>query len=107
MVSTEATEGGDKEVVIISYRHQSIISSVSDVFEFDYHVHCYRHIKENFSSFLTKHNTGGRKENENALEMLDAVAYARLECDYLIAMEMLRTFNPNLAKWVEDNQPQH
>ena len=98
---------GDREVVIISDRPQSIISSVSDVFESNCHVHCYRHIKENFSSFLTKHNTRGRKENENDLEMLDAVAYARLECDYLIAMEMLRTFNPNLAKWVEDNQPQH
>ncbi|KAL6349701.1 hypothetical protein AAG906_041108 [Vitis piasezkii] len=31
--------------------------------------------------------------------MLDTVKYVRLECDYLVAMEMLRTFNPNLAKW--------
>lgn len=39
--------------------------------------------------------------------MLDVVAYARLECDYLVAMEMLRMFNPELAKWVEGNQPKH
>ena len=35
--------------------------------------------------------------------MLDAKAYARLKYEYFVAMEMLRTFNPELAKWVEDN----
>ena len=89
---------GDKKLVIISNRSQSIISSVFYVFKFDYHVHCYRHIKENFSSFLTKHNTRGMKGKKNALEMLDAVACARLEYDYLVVMEMLSTFNLNLAK---------
>ncbi|KAL6338663.1 hypothetical protein AAG906_021480 [Vitis piasezkii] len=39
--------------------------------------------------------------------MLMIVAYAHLECDYLVAMEMLRMFNPKLAKWVEDNQLKH
>ena len=94
---------GEREVVIISNRHQSILRSVSEVFISDYHAYCCRHIKENFSSFLKKHNTRGRKGKDNALEMLDVESYARLECDYLIAMEMLRTFNPELAKWVEDN----
>lgn len=60
----------DREVVIISYRHQNIISSVSDVYEFDYHVHSYHHIKENLSSFLIKHNIRERKGKENALKML-------------------------------------
>lgn len=98
---------GEREVVIISYRHQSIIHSVSKVFRSYYHAHCYRHIKKNFNSSLTKHNTRERKEKDNALEMLDVVAYACLECDYLVAMEMLRTFNLELAKWVEDNQLEH
>ena len=97
----------ERDVVIILDKHQSIIRSVLEVFGFDYHAHCYYHIKENFSSFLTKHNTRGRKGKGNALELLDAVAYARLECDYLVVMEMLRMFNPELAKWVEDNQPEH
>lgn len=85
---------GEREVVIISYRHQSIIHSVLEVFGSNWHAYCYCHIKENFNSFLTKHNIRGRKGN---------VAYAHLECDYLIAMEILRPFYPNLAKWVEDN----
>ena len=38
------------------------------------------------------------KGKKNALEMLDAVACARLEYDYLVVMEMLSTFNLNLAK---------
>ena len=39
--------------------------------------------------------------------MLNAVAYASLECDYLVAIDMLTTFNPHLAKWIEDNSPEH
>ena len=88
---------GEREVVTILDRHQSILCSVSEVFGSDYHAHFYHHIKENFNSFLTKHNIRGRKWKDNALEMLDVVAYAHLECDYLVIMEMLRMFNPNLA----------
>ena len=39
--------------------------------------------------------------------MLDSIAYARLDCDYEVAMDTLRTFNHDLAKWVEENSPQH
>ena len=39
--------------------------------------------------------------------MLDSIAYDRLDCDYDIAMDTLRTFNHDLAKWVEENDPQH
>lgn len=98
---------GEREVVIISDRHQSIIHSVLEVFGSNCHAYCYCHIKENFNSFLTKHNIRGRKGKDNALEKLDTVAYAHLECDYLIAMEILRPFYPNLAKWVEDNCLKH
>ena len=48
---------GERDVVIISDRHQSIIHSVLEVFRSNYHAHCYCHIKGNFNSFLTKHNT--------------------------------------------------
>ena len=91
---------GEREVIIISNRHQGIIHSVSEVFDCENHAHCYRHIKENFNSFLTKLNTKGRKGKENALKMLDSIAYARLDCDYEVAMDTLRTFNHDLAKWV-------
>ncbi|XP_034683284.1 uncharacterized protein LOC117912709 [Vitis riparia] len=98
---------GERDVIIISDRHQGIIRSVSEVFGSENHAHCYRHIKENFSSFLTKLNTKGRKGKENVLQMLDSIAYARLDCDYEVAMDTLRTFNHDLAKWVEENNPQH
>ena len=75
---------GETEVVIISDKHQGIIRSVSKVFGSEFHAHCYRHVKENFGSVLTKVNTRGRKGKENALQMLDRVAYARLETEYNI-----------------------
>ena len=52
--------------------------------------HCYRHIKENFNSFLTKHNTNGRNGKQNALEMLDAVVYTYLDSNNDVVMEVLR-----------------
>ena len=98
---------GEREVIIISNRHRGIICCVSKVFGSENHAHCYRHIKENFSSFLTKLNTKWRKGKENALQMLDSIAYARLDSDYEVAMNTLRTFNHELAKRVEENNPQH
>ena len=43
----------------------------------------------------------------DALLLLDNVAYARLDDDYVIAMEKLKTYNNDLAKWVEENSPKH
>ena len=57
----------EREVIIISNRHQGIICSVSKVFGSENHAHCYRHIKENFSSFLTKLNTKGGKGKERKM----------------------------------------
>ena len=68
----------EKEVVIISIRHQGIIHSVFEVFGSEFHAHCYRHVKESFSCVITKLNTRRRKGKENALGMLDKVTYARL-----------------------------
>ena len=89
---------GERDVILISDRHQGIIRSVSEVFGSENHAHCYRHIKENLSSFLTKLNIKGRKEKENALQMLNSIAYARLDCDYEVTMDTLRTFNHDLKK---------
>ena len=84
---------GDRDVVNISDRHQPLLRSVAEVFGEENHAHCYRHIKEHFSSFLTKHNTNSRKEKQNALEILYAVAYAHLDSDYAVTMEMLKNLN--------------
>ncbi|RVX19970.1 hypothetical protein CK203_004688 [Vitis vinifera] len=97
----------DKEVVIISDRHQVILRSVSQLFGVENHAYCYRHVKENFSSYVTKHSMKGKKCKMDALLLLDNVAYARLDDDYVVAMEKLKTYNSDLAKWVEENSPQH
>ena len=50
----------DKEVVIISDRHQAILHSVSQLFGVENHVYCYYHVKKNFSSYVTKHGLKGK-----------------------------------------------
>ena len=49
----------------------------------------------------------GKRGKDYALLLLDSVAYARLDDDYVVAMEKLKTYNNDLAKWVEENGPPH
>ncbi|RVW69317.1 hypothetical protein CK203_062749 [Vitis vinifera] len=72
---------GEKEVVIISDKHPALLRSVPEVFGLENHAYCYRHLKENFSTFV-KH-------------------------DYNVSMYELRKYNDALATWVEDNSPEH
>ena len=48
-------------------------------------------MKENFSSYVTKHSMKGKKCKVDALLLLDSVVYARLDDDYVIAMKKLKT----------------
>ncbi|WJZ82782.1 hypothetical protein VitviT2T_002510 [Vitis vinifera] len=50
-----------REVIIISDRHQGILRSVSELFGVENHAYCYRHVKENFSSFFNRQNIRGKK----------------------------------------------
>ena len=52
---------GSREVVIISDKHPAISRSIFEIFGAENHAYCYRHLKENFSAFLTRHNTRGNK----------------------------------------------
>ena len=81
---------GNNEVIIISDRHPALLHSVLEVFGLENHVYYYRHLKENYSSFLSKHNTRGNKGKEKAFQFLDSIAYARLEHDYNISMFELK-----------------
>ena len=49
----------------------------------------------------------GKRGKNDTLLLLDSVAYARLDDDYVVAMEKLKTYNNDLAKWVEENSPKH
>ena len=73
---------GNREVVIIFYRHPTLLRSVLDIFGAENHAYCYRHLKENFSAFLTRHNTKGNKGKESALKWLDSIAYEKVESNY-------------------------
>ena len=97
----------DKEVAIILDRHQAILRSVSQLFGVENHAYCYHYVKKNFSSYVMKHSMKGKRCKEDALLLFDSVAYARLDDDYIIAMKKLKTYDSDLAKWVEENSPQH
>ncbi|KAL6328718.1 hypothetical protein AAG906_003404 [Vitis piasezkii] len=84
-----------------------ILHIVFELFGIGNHAYCYRYVKENFSNFLNKQNTRGKKGKEDVLLLLDSIAYARLDIDYNEAFQKLVRFNDNLAKWVAENNPEH
>ena len=83
------------------------MQSVPEIFEVENHAYCYRYLKENFSTIVTKHNTRGNKGKEDALQWLDSIAYARRGEDYDANLFDLRNYNEVLAKWVEENSHEH
>ncbi|XP_054778400.1 uncharacterized protein LOC129286465 [Prosopis cineraria] len=94
------------ELTIISDRNNAIIGAVQAIFgSGERHAFCYRHVKENFSTAFTKINRGKMRTSSNmkddALKLLDTIAYARHEVEFNVAMENLRLFCPQLAQWVE------
>ncbi|XP_054816860.1 uncharacterized protein LOC129316459 [Prosopis cineraria] len=90
-------------VTIVFDRNNAIIGAVRAIFDGDRHAFCYRHVKENFSSEFNKVCRGmGRNSKEEALKLLDYIAYARHEHKFHIAMKNLRMFSPQLARWVEN-----
>ena len=70
--------------MIISDRHPALLRSVPKIFRAENHAYCYHHLKENFSTFLTRYNTKGNKESE--LKWLDSITYARVESDYNVCI---------------------
>ncbi|XP_054781981.1 uncharacterized protein LOC129289209 [Prosopis cineraria] len=87
-------------------RNNAIIGAVQAIFgSGERHAFCYHHVKENFSTAFTKINRGKTRTSSNmkddALKLLDAIAYARHEAEFNVAMGNLRLFCPQLAQWVE------
>ncbi|XP_028784388.1 uncharacterized protein LOC114740413 [Neltuma alba] len=92
------------QLTIVSDRLNSIIGAVQAIFGSERHAYCYRHVKENFSSEYMKLNRGRRRTSENskedALKVLDKVAYARLADEFDHALDDLRTMSHELYEWV-------
>ncbi|XP_028755832.1 uncharacterized protein LOC114715203 [Neltuma alba] len=95
---------GSVEVTIVSDRHNAIIGGVASIFGGQRHAFCYRHIKENFSSEVMKMNKGQTRTNgrskEDALYLLDKIAYARTDEKFEAAMDDMRSFSPRLFDWL-------
>ncbi|XP_028774317.1 uncharacterized protein LOC114731342 [Neltuma alba] len=95
---------GSMQLIILLDRHNSIIGAVQAIFGGERHAYCYRHVKENFSSEYMKLNRGQRRTSENskedALKVLDKVAYARLADEFDHALDDLRTMSHELYEWV-------
>ncbi|XP_054791611.1 uncharacterized protein LOC129297283 [Prosopis cineraria] len=90
-------------VTIVFDRNNAIIGAVRAIFDGDRHAFCYRHFKENFSFEFNNVCRGmGRNSKEEALKLLDYIAYARHEHEFHIAMRNLRMFSPQLPRWVEN-----
>ena len=87
--------------------HPALLQSVPKIFGADNHVYFYRHLKENFSIFISRHNTRGNKSKEAALQWLDSIAYVRRNEVYDANLSKLRTYNEGLGIWVEENSPEH
>ena len=80
---------GGKEIVIISDKHQGILRSVSELFGIENHAYCYRHLKENFTSCFNRKNIKGKKGKEDAWALLDGIAFARFDANYIDPFEKL------------------
>ncbi|XP_054817078.1 uncharacterized protein LOC129316709 [Prosopis cineraria] len=95
------------QLTIMSDRHNAIVGAVRAIFDGNRHAFCYRHVKENYSSKFTKINRGMRRidgmTKEDALKLLDNIAYARLETEFHVVMGHLMVFSPQLARWLEIN----
>ncbi|XP_028798742.1 uncharacterized protein LOC114754150 [Neltuma alba] len=91
---------GSNQLTIVSDRHNSIIAAVRTIFGSERHAYCYRHVKENFSAELVKANRGKRKTSksmkEDGLQLLDNIAYARLDGEFDKAMDHMHRFSPQL-----------
>nr|CAN80481.1 hypothetical protein VITISV_036329 [Vitis vinifera] len=107
LLSAIAYDADDGMFPLALDRHKGILRSVSELFGVENHAYCYRHVKENFSSFFNRQNIRGKKRKEDALLLLDNIAYARLDIDYNEAFEKLVHFNADLARWVAENSPEH
>lgn len=98
---------GTRNLTIVSDPHPNIIRSVVEIFGSQNQAYCYWHLKENFGNYISKvMSRVKRSSKEEALKLLDGVAYSGIEKDYNDAMHELKNYK-ELWKWVLDNDPEH
>jgi len=85
---------------------QALLKAVPLVSGKENHAYYLRYLAENFLQVARKY--GIRKEATKRLvkEMLYRVAYAPTLGEYNVAVQELRAYKPELAQWINDNEPE-
>ncbi|XP_058189190.1 uncharacterized protein LOC131306780 [Rhododendron vialii] len=97
---------GGRQVVLVTDRNTSLLSSIIKVFGGDCNSWCLRHLKENFSKSASSKGLKAERRN-TALKVVNDLAYARTEDSFKSHLGKLYGICPDLSKWVEDNNPKH
>ncbi|KAH7856666.1 hypothetical protein Vadar_004037 [Vaccinium darrowii] len=97
---------GGRQVVLVTDRNTSLLNGIIKVFGGECNAWCLRHLKENFSTFVSSKGLKNERRKE-ALKVFTDIAYARTEVIYKFHLGRMSAFHPDLAKWVEDSKPKH
>ena len=97
---------GGMKPVIMTDRHGALLHLVPRVFGVENHCYCLVHMRENFVAYAGKKGVGRKATKELVKEMFNPVAYAAIGAEYWEAFKELRQYKQELARWVEDNEPE-
>jgi len=64
------------------------------------------HMRENFVAYAGKKGVGRKATKDLVKKMFNRVVYEVTGAEYGQALEELRQFKQELARWVEDNEPE-
>ena len=97
---------GELKPVIMSDRNEGLLYAVPKVFGLENHTYCARHLRDNFLGKAAK--LGIRRDASKDLlkEMFNRLTYAPTGPEYEVALGELRHYKVELARWVEDNEPE-
>ncbi|KAF7132753.1 hypothetical protein RHSIM_Rhsim09G0064100 [Rhododendron simsii] len=95
-----------KQIVLVTDRNVSLLRTVMELFGEECNAWCVRHVKKNFSKFANSRGMRGNPK-KTTLDLFTKIAYARDHLLYGVYLTKLFTLKPKLAKWVDENGPQH
>ncbi|XP_073153870.1 uncharacterized protein [Henckelia pumila] len=84
----------DEELVIISDRHQGIISDVANVYKQAHHGYCVWHLSQNIKT---------RSKQKGATELFMRIAYAYKQSEFDSLYSDMRNRYPQVAKYLEEH----
>lgn len=92
--------------MIMSDRNKGLLSAVPRVFGIENHNYYLRHVRENFLTYVGKVGIWWKTPKDLLKEVFNRIAYTPTGVEYGVAVEELRKYKPQLAAWVERNEPE-